>query len=210
MIRVVIAVAILLAAYERADACACCDSSTTRTPIGWTEAGGALVIAMSTNAACEFREAYEIWPINASQPSACYDRYGADPDKRTTCDFEGLEAKTDGSVLRTTTKIQRFSRKPITLPSRVVVIRDKTEPDVKARVVVEIDVGGTWKRAWTGTVRSPTTITDAAGRTYKITVAATIYPNVRGDRAAMLMTGEDSAPGMGHWATTVRWIDVPK
>jgi hypothetical protein len=83
--RTLLVLVILLLAHDRADACACCDATMSRRPVGWSASGDVVLIDTSDTTACEPHSRYEIWQAGAAEPTGCYDRFG-DPEKQIACD----------------------------------------------------------------------------------------------------------------------------
>lgn len=83
-------------------------------------------------------------------------------------------------------------------------------PNSQLRITVEVARSGAWKQVWSDTINSAEAFSEGAGRVHPMPVSVKLYPNARGDRALMLIANEDTAPGTGHWATLVRWIELPK
>jgi len=190
-----------------AEACACCDSSTTRAPIGWTPAGGALLIDMQSNAACSKTHLLEVWTIGAAEPAGCYDLLN-DPDKRVSC---GIGADSFSAIERPSSQVKRFSNPARALPASDVRLTSKPVRDSDTvRVTVDVMTKDGWHRVWSGSIVSAKEVTDAAGQTTPtMALQVTVWPNPRGDRALMLLTPEGAYAGSGAWTMTVRWVTLP-
>jgi hypothetical protein len=204
---VAVPVALALAAPSSAEACACCDGFTARTPIGWSQAGGALLIRLDRNNACEWSHAIEVWPIGAAEPSACYD-LTEDPDKRVRCTDLGLLRP--GEKPRTSSRVNAFPVKALPLDGTKARFTKTQLANSQLQITVEVATGGGWKQVWSDTINSAEGFVDGANRVHLMPVTVKLYPNARGDRALMLVANENTAPGKGHWATLVRWIELPK
>jgi hypothetical protein len=191
-----------------ADACACCDASTHRNPVGWTEAGGAILIEMTTNAGCSNHHVLEVWPVGASSPSGCYDVLADDPDKRNECELTDHERS---AKVKTSSQLKRFPRAATALDPKLVRLSKRRLMTERAslEVTVEVLTSVGWRRVLRTTIDASEMYGAANGADVAVPVSVTIWPNARGDRAALLIENEDVSPGTGNWATTVRWIELP-
>jgi hypothetical protein len=206
---------VLGARIETAEACACCDAVTTYTPVGWTEAGGALLIEMTSNAACEHVHRLEIWHVGANGPAGCYDLNG-DPDKRTACNSPGDPA--DSSAAASTppsSRLQHFPRKPVRLEPRLFRVRQQVAtPDGRRILSVQVEVAanGTWRRVWKGTVETSTWSHYFDGGDTDLSedpppIDVTLWPNPRRDRALLRLTYV--RPGNGDMDALLTWVELP-
>lgn len=203
---VAISLAVLFAIIgtrQTAEACACCGSETTRTPIGWTTAGGAVMIDMTSNAACSKTHKLEVWTIGATDPAGCYDLLD-DPEKRGDC---GIGADDFSAKERPSSQVKRFGTTATALPaSSVRVTKQRVAASEDLRVAVDVLTIRGWQRLWSSTVRSGEAFTGGAGQTHPAPLELTVWPNPRGDRAMMLIENED---GGGGSTTMVRWVKLP-
>jgi hypothetical protein len=191
-----IALAGVLLAPGAAEACACCDAGFTRTPVGWSEAGGAVLVDMDTDVACEPRRALEIWRIGDTEPSACFDLHG-DPDKRIACEDVETPPHPRKPPRRGSRAPKAFPRQATKLPAdrvRVLTTRTSGQPDQR-RIAVSVERDGSWKRVWSGTVEP------VGGR-----VEAAVWPNPRGDRALLVI--QYRMVGTNNQAADVTWIQL--
>lgn len=183
------------------EACACCDSQTLRTPIGWTTSGGEVMIDMTSNAACSWTHQLEVWTIGATEPAGCYDLF-ADPDEPVGC---GIAAYDDTAQERRSSQIKRFAKKAAQLPRSSVRLR-KRRVDDSLRVTVDVLTTGGWKRLWSSKIASREAYVDPAGRRETAPLLGTVWPSPRGERALLLV--ENVAAGSG-WSTMVYWVELP-
>jgi hypothetical protein len=177
-----------------ASACACCGAKFRRIPVGWTDAGGAILLDAYDNEACEHKRRLEIWPIGAKAPSGCFDLYG-DPEKRIPC--EEISWGKDKQP-KTSSKTTLFPKPAVKLdPKKVRTTQRRIENDSNgnARVTVELDHGG-WRRVWSGTISVPEISTASA--------SVSVWPNARGDRAMLLV---EYVRGSNQ-AVDVHWIEL--
>jgi hypothetical protein len=200
---VVLSLLSLLIASRTADACSCCDWSLGRTPIGWTRAGGAVLIDMSSNAACSKTHLLEVWTIGAAEPAGCYDLL-EDPEARVEC---GIGASGFSAPERPSSQVKRFATKAIALPASSVRLRKQPiARREELRVTVEVLTKRGWRRLWSSTVHSIEEFTDPAGVTQAMPLDVTVWPNPRGDRALVLIANDRQGSG---WPTTVHWAEIP-
>lgn len=190
----------LVGLTARADACACCDASTTVQPLGWTDAGGALLLRYQSNVACEQVHLLMVWHVGAEAPAGCYDPR-LDPDKRIGCEL--ISDAPPGAASRPSKIAGHFSRPSAQLPRDDVRVRrarrgaadaaDATDPSW----TVELRVAGAWQRVWRGSLPSAT----------EARPSASVWPNPRGDRA-MLLLGYTTV-GNGNGVVKTAWIELP-
>jgi hypothetical protein len=198
------AIALLFAMALRpaaVDACACCDAKYRRTPIGWTEAGGALLIDAFDTDGCEHKARLEIWPVGAKEPSGCFDLF-ADPEKKIPCadltnDRPGTKPKKSTQTKLFPKPVTQLESKKVRMTSRVV---ENTYYD--ERVEVDVESGATWRRVWSGVIHP---VSRSPGEPSS-TVAVSVWPNARGDRAVLLVSYKRT--GTGNQAVDVHWIEL--
>jgi hypothetical protein len=193
---VIVALAIGLRA-DTADSCACCDSKSGRTPLGWSEAGGALLIDAFEDG-CEPRRRLEIWPVGAKEPSGCIDLTG-DPGKKIAC-ADVKVCYGSGCKPKPSSLLATFPKAPVKLdPAKVRVSkRWLDESYAEMRVTVEADRNG-WKPLWTGTIQP-------VGYNENPRLSATVWPNARGDRAVVLLAYKRK--GTGDEIVDVHWVEL--
>jgi hypothetical protein len=189
-----------------AGACACCDASTHRSPIGWTEAGGAILIEMTTTAGCSNHHVLEVWPVGASSPSGCYDVLADNPDKRIGCDLTDHERT---AKVNRSSQLNRFPRAATALDAKLVRLSKRRAQGSSLELTVEVLTKKGWRPMLRTTIDAAETYGAANGSDVPVPVAVTIWPNARGDHAALLIENENISPGTGDWATTLRWIELP-
>ena len=192
-------VVVMLAALSRpADACACCGAYYTRTPVGWTQAGGAILVEAADNVACDATHRLEIWRVGVKEPAGCFDLLG-DPEKRVAC--TDLTVGVPKQKAKRSTRVSLFPVKPVPLDVAKVRVDHKWqnkrgERREKVRVTVSVDVDGRWRRVWTSTI-------EAIERGRKSPVDITVWPNARGDRALLLASythfGDGNDAVKAHW-----------
>jgi hypothetical protein len=191
-----LAVAALISRVEDASACICCDSKYRRVPIGWSEAGGAVLIQAYDSAECEHKYRLEIWPVGAKEPSGCFDLLG-DPEKKIPCANVTKGLPRDRPKPSTQTKT--FPKPPAQLDaSKVRMSIKRVDPDssYEQRVTVEVDLGKGWTRVWNAVIQ-PADPPRAS---------VTVWPNARKDRAVMLL--KYVAPGLGNETVDVHWVEL--
>lgn len=187
----------LVGLTARAEACACCDAVTTLRPLGWTAAGGALLLRYESNLACEEVDQLMVWHVGAESPAGCYD-LRIEPDKRIPC--QPVSEALPGAATGSSKVASHFSRPPTELPRgdvRVQRARRRSAVGADQSWSVELRVAGTWHRVWRGSLPY-----DTAGRP-----VASVWPNPRGDRA-MLLLGYTTS-GNGNSQVENAWIELP-
>jgi hypothetical protein len=201
-----------LARVEPAAACACCDSITTYTPIGWTDAGGALLIQMRSDAGCEVTAQLEIWHVGAPAPAGCYDLYG-DPEQRVEC---GSSHSSSASPPAHSSRVKQFPRAPVQLDARRVRVSETHVPNAEplrlTRIAVEVVGRDGPKRVWVGAVESyagPAHDNDAdvIASNAPPPIMISLFPNPRRDRA--LLRIEYKRPGNGNTDAKLVWVELP-
>jgi hypothetical protein len=178
-----------------AEACACCDAKYRRTPVGWTEAGGAILIDAFDTEGCEPRRRLEIWPVGAKEPSGCYDLYG-DPEKKIDC-AKVQPAYRPKDIAKPSTQSKLFPKPAVPLDLKKVRVTQTSVPDTLRDLQVTVEVDS--RRVWTGVLQ-----TVGAPESPKLSV--TLWPNARGDRAVMLVSYIKS--GTGNQAVDVHWVEL--
>lgn len=194
---------LLLASPEPAEACACCSAVTTMKPLGWTEAGGAILLEQTSNVACERLHQLVVWHVGKAAPAGCYDLLG-NPDTRVACASPGSPA--DGpraAKPRRSQAEQTFVRAAAPLDASKVRLKSRpapaAPPDSSAarfRLAVEVEAGGTWRQVWSGALDGV-----RAG-----SFGATLWPSPRGDRALLLLTYANS--GTANRAVLAHWVQL--
>jgi len=188
----------LVGLTARAEACACCDASTTVQPLGWTAPGGALLLRYQSNVGCEQVDLLMVWHVGAEAPAGCYDTR-LDPDKRISCEL--ISDVPPGTARRPSTIPGHFTRAPSELPRGEVRVRrarsSSDAADADPSWTVELQVAGAWHRVWRGALPSAT-----AARP-----SVSVWPNPRGDRAMLLLGYTTSGNGNGQVKTA--WIELP-
>jgi hypothetical protein len=193
----------LRAATRRAEACACCDSTTTRSPIGWSRAGGAVLIESGSNAACSHHHVLEVWPLGAPTASGCYDLLD-DPELRIEC---GLTDNPPAAKPRPSSQRARFPVPVTTLPSSRLRVRNKPASPVGGTGVATVDLmtARGWVRLWS-TGRESLHGNSQVDGDFAVPLQVTVWPNPRRDRAVVLIS---STVGSGHQRAAVRWVELP-
>jgi hypothetical protein len=180
----------------RAEACACCDATTTVQPLGWTAPGGALLLRYQSDVACEQVDLLMVWHAGADAPAGCYDMR-VDPDKRIECDY--FSYASPGAARRPSKISSHFSRPPSELPRGDVRVRRarRGAAEDDPSWTVEVRVAGAWHRVWHGSLSSAT----------EDRPSVSVWPNPRGDRA-MLLLGYTTV-GNGNGLVDTAWISLP-
>ncbi len=199
------------ARVESASACACCDSITTYTPIGWTDAGGALLIQMKSNEACELADQLEIWHVG--KPAAgCYDLYG-NPEKRVEC---GSPHSPPASPPGHSSRVKQFPRKPVQLDARGFRVTETQLPGDgslrSTRIAVDVVGRDGPQRVWVGVVESyagPAHVDEAhiIGSDSPAPITISLFPNPRRDRALLRIAY--MRPGIGNTDAKLVWVELP-
>jgi hypothetical protein len=149
-------------------------------------------------------------PTGASAPTGCYDLL-ADPDKRIACDQ--LTEHEHGTRSRRSSRIKRFPIEPRALDAQQARVHkqklERKDGLSPLRIVIEVAVADGWREVWRKTINSAEQFTDGSGQSQPMPVRVTVWPNLRRDRALVLVENEDTAPGTGFWDTTVHWVDLP-
>jgi hypothetical protein len=187
----------LVGRTARAEACACCDASTTAQPLGWTDAGGALLLRYRSDVACEQVDLLMVWHVGADAPAGCYDPR-LDPDKRISC--ESISDVPPGTASRPSKISGHFTRPPVELPRGDVRVRRARRggaEDNDPSWTVELRVAGAWHRVWRGALESAT----------EARPSVSVWPNPRGDRAMLLL--DYTTAGNGNGVVTSAWIELP-
>jgi hypothetical protein len=197
---------VVLAASEgMAQACACCDGTSTRELLGWSRDGKRLLVDYEAYQACERTSALEVWRVGAAAPEACFDRYG-DPDKRIRCEEidYGRTNQTPGrpGLARHFTGLRKALAR-----SRIRVERkaEGGDPDARARfhVTVSVRTGGAWRPVWSSR--------DAGGPLYLDDLPIVrIVPSPDGRTGVLLLSGHDRQPGIGSYPTELYWVDLAR
>jgi len=200
-----------LASPSVAAACACCDGHTERAPRGWS-ADGRLAVEVRSYVGCESHRYVEVWRPDGAR-AECFDLH-ADPARAVACDApmrDGGEASA-----------RRWSAGPFSSAARPLdagLVRahltdaPPTE-EGRARQLLTVEVLAI--EGWRELLRL--TILRGAPETYDepvlesgadLPIVVGVWPSPRGGRAAVLVRGHDTAPGTGHFDTTVHWVDLP-
>lgn len=186
----------LVGLTARAEACACCDATTTVQPLGWTAPGGALLLRYQSDVACEQVDLLMVWHVGAEAPAGCYDTR-VDPDKRIECD--DISDVPRGTARRPSKISSHFSRPPSELPRGDVRVRRvrRSATDADPSWTVEVRVAGAWHRVWRGSLLSAT----------EARPSVSVWPNPRGDRALLLLGY--TTVGTGNGLVDKTWISLP-
>jgi hypothetical protein len=197
----------LVLSSRPAEACSCCGASTTRRLVGWTEAGGAVALEFSSDAACELRRAIEVWHAGSAAPAGCYDLF-RDPDRRVACDAIEWE-RLSASAKPASDRIRgRFATRPALPASRVRLRKQRPDPQsATLQLEVEVEVGGTWTRVWHGMTTSRETVSRLDGRVEPMPLEVTLWPSPRGDRGLLLL---ENVPRGSNFETEVHWVALPR
>jgi hypothetical protein len=194
---------LLLARPERADACACCGAVTAMKPLGWTEAGGAVLLEQTSNAACVRQHELVVWHVGKAAPAGCYDLLG-NPDTRVACGTGDAARQAYDVKPRRSQAEKTFPRAPskleaskVRMKSRVTVAAGTKAYGASLRVEVEVETGGTWQQVWSGALED----------VREGTLGVTLWPTPGGDRALMLLRAVYG--GTAHTADTVHWVQLP-
>jgi MYXO-CTERM domain-containing protein len=191
-----------------AEACACCDGTTEREPLAWSPAGDRLLVRAEVYRGCQRTVALEVWPAGAAAPAHCYDLL-ANPDAAVACDaLQADPTRPPGA----SQQVASFSVPVTSIPPaslRVSYARLQTEPIVRVRLDVALATAGF---AALGSYEVfeyfyASEAGDDPGGYIPLEVA--VLPAPKGQRAALLLSGDNSEPGIGHRAATLHWIDLP-
>ncbi len=195
---------LLFARPERADACACCGASNTLKPLGWTKAGGAVLLEQTSNAACERLHQLVVWHVGKASPAGCYDLLG-NPDTRIACQSPGSppqDPPAGGKQPRRSHAEKTFPRAPSRLDASKVRVKSQKIGTAAAfgasfRVSVAVESGGTWQQIWSGKLAD----------VREGTIGATVWPTPSGDRALLLVTAVYG--GTAYHDTAAHWVQLP-
>ncbi len=225
MIRMFIVVALLWSTLPSiAQACACCDGSSRRAILGWTDRGAALVEHTGI-VSCDDIRAYEVWRAGTTRPAGCFDLYSATPTSRVRCDglTTGFDAEQrvgtpmDDEALRAGITAQLARRRAaFARPVRVVRARDVRAELSRLR---EAEQGGTDARlivkvrgadgTFVEVLRRPVLLTgseyddmgEAMNEAVVEPIEVSVFPDPSGARALVRVSGHNTAPGMGYFPT---------
>jgi hypothetical protein len=195
-------VAAIVGRVQTAEACACCDATFSRAPIGWS-AEGALLIDTADTHACEPKKRLEVWPVDAKEAAQCYDLFG-DPEVEIACkDITSAWGKANAKKTSVAAK-KKFAKAPTRLSGTKFRVKQSwadPEGDGSLNVVVELKTKTGWSSAWTGAIW-PTTDQK------KVKLDVSVWPDAKGERAALLigyvMTGTGSRIVDVHWVTLLK------
>jgi hypothetical protein len=190
---VLLVVGLIAVSPRTADACACCDAAHSKTPLGWSDAGGALLVEARTNG-CQPQHYLMIYTLGVNAPSGCYDLYDA-PDKRVSCDQ--IDRDNDRKKSKKSTIPKKFPNKPAKLESARVKLTSTAAPEQDGQRVWKVKV----------TIDGKTVVDDKDFFASHVD-AVTVWPNPRGDRALVLLAYTEQ--GHGHEGVHGRWIELPK
>jgi hypothetical protein len=174
-------------------------------PLGWTEAGGAILLEQRSNVACERLHQLVVWHVDKAAPAGCYDLLG-NSDTRVACSSAGTPATPEARAakVRRSQAERAFPRAPSQLEASKVRVKSRSASAAPAhhvttsfRVSVEVEVGGTWRQVWSGALEEV-----RAG-----SFGATLWPSPRGDRALMLLTYMSAGTANGE--VRAHWVPLP-
>ncbi len=207
-----------------AEACACCDGSTTRTVKGWSKTGRTLLVETEDWSACEQTIQLELYRVNHGRPAGCYDLFG-DPDRKIACDKveapEDFEAKPRRSAIERrftpaepiAQRYVRSWRRPAPPPATPSSDGDDDAFDghLEAEtMVVELWTGTAWQEVWRGQVSENRYPGEADEPELSAPLKVEVWPAPGGERAALLVRNDYTDPSFGHFYDHVIWIDVPE
>lgn len=185
-----------------AEACSCCGSVTMSRPVGWSQAGGALLIETTSNAGCSNHHVLEVWVVGTSEAAGCYDLLD-DPERRIAC---GLTDHPRDAQLRTSSQTARFPRAATALPDSDVRVRNTVaRAGGTGEATVDVMTAHGWARVWS-TAHEQLDENRQVNRDFALPVDVSVWPNPRGDRALLLIT---SIVGSGHHVVAMRWVEMP-
>lgn len=211
----VAAIAMLAGSIPRsAAACACCDGSSERAPIGWSASGEVLIEVTSTRG-CERQHYLERW--SGGHAAECFDLHGA-PDRALACDALMADGEDDTGP---SAAVRGFP-----LPARPLdpaLVRahlahaprgeDEAEDDLPPDrvVIVEVLTAAGFREVHREPVRTgaPEQFEGPTLEVAALPIRVSVWPSPSSDRAVVLIEGHDTAPGVGHWDTTVHAVALP-
>jgi len=194
---------------RRAAACACCDGQSGLELLGGSPDGQELLLRHEELAGCERHVRLEVYRAGAVDPSRCFDLLG-DPDRAVSCDATraGFQDPAPSGRARD------FPRSLRSLSPRVLTASTSVAEDGGfRRATIEL----LWLDA-----AAPRRLASLAVHEYsywspkdgalvelapiEVTV---VLPGQDAGKAACLVTGVDTMPGIGHRGWILRWLDLP-
>ncbi len=194
---------------RRAAACACCDGRSGLELLGGSPDGRELLLRHEELAGCERHVRLEVYRAGTVDPSRCFDLLG-DPDQAVSCDATRAgfqDPATSGRTRDFPRSLRSLSPRGLAASTSVA-----TDDDFR-RATVEVH--------WLGTA-APRRLASLAVHEYsywspedgalaelapiEVTV---VLPGQDAEKAALLVTGVDTMPGIGHRGWLLRWIDLP-
>ena len=209
---------IVLASQSSALACACCDGGDLREIVGWSSSGRSAIVRFET-VGCEQQVALEVWRVGRSDPAACFDLLSDDPDARIDCSAveDGMHERTARSSRRVTSyPIAPVQLDPADVRARVWrVQRTEDERHSLAPVEVQVDIraGGAWVVVWSARLyagRPEQADVPLAFSYVEQPIEVSVWPSPTGEVALLAVSGHNDAPDMGHWPTSLQWIELPE
>ncbi len=88
--------ALLLLSASEANACACCEQTSDRAPVGWSSDGTRLLVHYQ-RFGCELYSVDEMYQVGQAAPTTCFDRHSATPTVGSSCGTpaDGYETATE-------------------------------------------------------------------------------------------------------------------
>jgi hypothetical protein len=225
---------------QSALACACCDGSSRRTPLGWSSAGQ-LLVEVESVIGCERRHYYEVWSTDGRRVQ-CFDLHG-DPNAAIACDatMEDADQDTGPSSARPSYGREARPLDPAMVRARLEGVPDDVRARLRAEflasegageedeedsgedygiadgaptevLVVEVLSAGAFREVFRMPIQrgGPEEFdVPALESSPPLPIVVTLWPSPGSSRAALLVRGHNTAPGIGHWDTTVDWVELP-
>ena len=187
--RAILVLALLALGHARAEACACCDATTSRTIVGWSD--DVVMLDVATTTACEPRRMLELYRIDSIEPGGCYDLHG-DPDKRIACEQVTYQDDPKRRA-RPSKRVALYKRRTPPLTPSQLVSQLRSEPD-GMRLLVTINGKLVLSEVLPG-----------LGDGERVVVNG--WPTPKADGALLLLAYREG--GSGNEVVEVRWAAMP-
>ena len=217
----------ILSSASVADACACCDGYSKRKALRWSKDGKRLLVRADIVRGCQPTKALEVWSVGAAKPDHCFDLLG-DPNKKVACNklTSSWHKKAKASKVPAA-----FGRAATSIRKRLVRAVYRHSGKGEARPVL-LTVRVRVKRRWRTLHRLKlyeylyTPPSDKPSKLFPLEVALLPAPAVktkpkakakgrasstsRSRRAALIVSGDNTEPSIGHRGARIVWVTLPK
>lgn len=220
---------VMLATASEASACACCDGGARREVVGWSTSGNSALVRMQ-GVGCEDVLALEVLRRGDDEPVGCFDLYSETPAQRVACNdlaygFDRWDPRDRPQWRDRPLPRQRsYPGAPTQIAAshlRATLTHVTPQDDLEPPLRLEVFALGA--RGWVPLFERPITrgrpedgrdiedmsLAEQITARSPLPIEVRVWPSPNGRHALVEVSGQNEAPGIGHYPDAMSWIRLP-